>query len=131
MSLASESTDIRNFAHPLTQAKKGRYNCPNCGKPNLSIDRNSGKYQCWGCYDAKAIAKRCCEAQIARILTSPEREERRRQEESERLANSSSPQQREAESVNGSGVAPEITAKNLRIDHLEALASGLSKGGQR
>jgi hypothetical protein len=123
MSLPESTFNIRDFAHQLTQAKRGRYYiCPGCGKPKLSIDRNSGKYQCWNGYGTEAIA---------RILTSPEREERRRQEESERLANSSSPQQREAESVNGSGVAPEITAKNLRIDHLEALASGLSKGGQR
>ncbi|HEY9613858.1 DUF3854 domain-containing protein [Allocoleopsis sp.] len=128
MAFTSEPTfDIRNFAHQLTQAKKGRYNCPNCGKPKLSIDRHSGKYQCWGCYDTKAIAKRCCEAQIARILTSPEREERRRQEESVRLANSKSPQQREAEWVTGSRVAPEITAKNLRhIDHPPAIAQLLN-----
>jgi len=119
MAFTSEPTfDIRNFAHQLTQAKKGRYNCPNCGKPKLSIERNSGKYQCWGCYDTKAIAK---------ILTEPEREERRRQEESVRLANSKSPQQREAEWIKGSGVAPEITAKNIRhIDHPPAIAQFLN-----
>ena len=128
MAFSSEPTfDIRNFAHQLTQAKKGRYNCPNCGKPKLSIDRHSGKYQCWNCYDTKAIAKRCCEAQIAFILTAPEREERRRQEESVRLANSFSPQQREAEWITGSGVAPEITAKNIRhIDHAPAIAQLLN-----
>ena len=119
MSLAPESIfDIRDFAHQLTQAKKGRYNCPNCGKPKLSVDRVSGKYQCWNCYDAKAIAQ---------ILTSSEREERRRQEESERIANSKSPQQREAEWINDSGVAPEITAKNIRhIDHTPAIAQLLN-----
>jgi ribosomal protein L37AE/L43A len=119
MSLAPESIfDIRDFAHQLTQAKKGRYNCPNCGKPKLSVDRVSGKYQCWNCYDAKAIAQ---------ILTSSEREERRRQEESERIANSFSPQQREAEWINDSGVAQEITVKNLRhIDHAPAIAQLLN-----
>jgi uncharacterized Zn finger protein (UPF0148 family) len=114
-----ESTfDIRNFADQLTQAKKTRYICPNCGKPKLSVDRKLGKYQCWNCYDAKAIAQ---------ILTSSEREERQRQEESKRLANSKSPQQREAEWINSSGVAPEITAKNIRhIDHLSAIAQLLN-----
>ena len=110
--------DIRNFAHQFTQAKKGRYNCPNCGKPKLSIDRNLGKYQCWNCYDTKAIA---------RILTSSERESRHRQEESSRLANNKTPQEREAEWISDSGVAPEITAKNLRhIDHLPAIAQLLN-----
>jgi phage/plasmid-associated DNA primase len=128
MTFTSEPTfDIRNFAHQLTQAKKGRYNCPNCGKPKLSIDRHSGKYQCWNCYDTKAIAKRCCEAQIAKILTAPEREERQRHSEFLRLANSFSPQEREAEWINGSGVAPEITAKNIRhIDHAPAIAQLLN-----
>jgi len=113
-----ESTfDIRNFAAQLTQAKKGRYNCPNCGKPKLSVDRVSGKYQCWNCYDTKAIV---------RILTSNEREERRRHSEF-RLANSKTPQEREAEWINGSGVAPEITAKNIRhIDHAPAIAQLLN-----
>ena len=119
MSPTSESNfTILDFAHQLTQAKKGRYNCPNCGKPKLTIDRNSGKYQCWNCYDTKVIAK---------ILTSPEREERRRQEDSERIANSKTPQQREAEWITGSGVAPEITAKNIRhIEHAPAIAQLLN-----
>jgi len=110
--------DIRNFTHQFTQAKKGRFHCPNCGKPKLSIDRNLGKYQCWSCYDTKAIA---------RILTSSERESRHRQEESSRLANNKTPQEREAEWISDSGVAPEITAKNLRhIDHLPAIAQLLN-----
>ena len=43
--------DIRNFAGTLTPAKeKNKFICPNCGGHNLSIDPNTGKYQCWdGC----------------------------------------------------------------------------------
>jgi len=119
MAFTPESTfDIRNFAHQFTQAKKGRYICPNCGKPKLSVDRVSGKYQCWNCYDTK---------EIARILTSLEPEEKRRHSEFLQLANSKTPQEREAGWISGSGVAPEIVARNLRhIDHLPAIANLLN-----
>jgi hypothetical protein len=110
--------DIRNFAHQLTQGKKGKYICPNCGKPKLSIDRVSSKYNCWNCQDTKAIA---------RILTEPEREEKRRHSEFLRGAFLKTYQEREAEWIQGSGVAPEITANNIRhIDHLPALAQLLN-----
>jgi ribosomal protein L37AE/L43A len=110
--------DIRNFAHQLTQGKKGKYICPNCGKPKLSIDRVSSKYNCWNCQDTKAIA---------RILTEPEREEKRRHSEFLRGAFLKTYQEREAEWISDSGVAPEITAKNIRhIDHAPALAQLLN-----
>jgi len=110
--------DIRNFAHQFTQVKKGRFNCPNCGKPKLSIDRNLGKYQCWNCYDTKAIA---------RILTEPQRQEKRRRDECLRGADTKTYHEREAEWISDSGIAPEITAKNLRhIDHAPAIAQLLN-----
>ena len=46
-----ETFDIRNFLDNLTPAKeKNKYICPVCEGHNLSIDINTGEYQCWnGC----------------------------------------------------------------------------------
>jgi len=43
--------DIRNHINSLTPTKtKGKYICPVCNGNDLSIDDNTGKYQCWhGC----------------------------------------------------------------------------------
>jgi KaiC/GvpD/RAD55 family RecA-like ATPase len=43
--------DIRNFLDTLTPAKeKNKFICPACEGHNLSIDMNTGEYQCWnGC----------------------------------------------------------------------------------
>ena len=105
---AEETFDIRNFRQFLTQVKKGRYICPNCNEPKLDIAATSKKYKCWSCEDAKAIA---------RILTEPEREEKRRRKESERIANSKNPQERVDEWVKGSAVSESTT--NVNIKHIE------------
>jgi len=105
---AEETFDIRNFRQFLTQVKKGRYICPNCNEPKLDIAATSKKYKCWSCEDAKAIA---------RILTEPEREEKRRRKESERIANSKNPQERVDEWVKGSAVSESITKVNIK--HIE------------
>lgn len=99
--------NILNYVESLTQIKRGRYVCPNCNEPDLGI-ASSGKYQCFKCHDTKAIA---------RILTEPEREEQRRQKESERIANSKTPQERIDEWVNGSAVSQSITDANIK--HIE------------
>ncbi|MFM9160447.1 MAG: hypothetical protein ACKOPK_21670, partial [Dolichospermum sp.] len=46
-----QNFDIRNFADTLTPAKeKNKYICPKCGGHNLSIEPETGKYQCFnGC----------------------------------------------------------------------------------
>ncbi|MCT7953017.1 hypothetical protein NG798_24775 [Ancylothrix sp. C2] len=64
--------DIRNYicdleAHPK---KRTTYKCPNCEAFKLTINSGDSKYNCWGCEDTAAIA---------RILTEPERLERRRE----------------------------------------------------
>lgn len=113
----ARSFDIRNFTDCLTKTKRGRYICPNCNQPSLGIAR-SGKYQCWSCYDTKKIAS---------LLTEPEREEQRRRLKLERQTASKTQKERVAEWISGSGVASEITAKNLRhIDHLPAIAQLLN-----
>jgi ribosomal protein L37AE/L43A len=111
--------DIRNFTESLTQSKRGRYICPNCNESDLGIS-SSGKYQCFKCHDTKAIA---------RILTEPEREERRRREESERIANSKTQQEREAEWTEGSAVSQSITEANIKhIEDKSLIASLLGWG---
>ena len=48
--------DIRNFADKLTAAKeKNKFICPNCDGHNLSIDMNTGEYQCWNGCECKDI----------------------------------------------------------------------------
>lgn len=64
--------DIRNYiddleAHPK---KRNTYKCPNCDEFKLKISPSGSKYNCWGCEETAAIA---------RILTEPEREQRRRE----------------------------------------------------
>ena len=46
-----QTFDIRNFADTLTPAKeKNKFICPNCEGHNLSIEPETGKYQCFnGC----------------------------------------------------------------------------------
>jgi putative DNA primase/helicase len=46
-----QTFDIRNFADTLTPAKeKNKFICPKCGGHNLSIEPETGKYQCFnGC----------------------------------------------------------------------------------
>ena len=46
-----QSFDIRNFLDSLTPTKeKNKYICPVCEGHNLSIEPNTGEYQCWnGC----------------------------------------------------------------------------------
>ncbi|MEO0838444.1 MAG: DUF5906 domain-containing protein [Cyanobacteria bacterium J06643_5] len=46
-----ESFDIRNHIEKLTPTeKKDRYYCPVCGGHNLTINKDTGAYQCWnGC----------------------------------------------------------------------------------
>ncbi|MCT7953569.1 toprim domain-containing protein, partial [Ancylothrix sp. C2] len=64
--------DIRNYISELEahRKKKNKYKCPNCDTFKLTISPSESEYQCWGCGDTAAIA---------RILTEPERAERRRQ----------------------------------------------------
>jgi phage/plasmid-associated DNA primase/ssDNA-binding Zn-finger/Zn-ribbon topoisomerase 1 len=107
-SIASLKFDIRKFVDVLTQAKKNYWICPACNKPKLTIDKAKGKYQCWSCYDTE---------KIARILIEPQREEKRRREESERIVTSKSPRERIAEWVEESGVSESIAVANLR--HIE------------
>ncbi len=48
--------DIRNFTDTLTPAKeKNKYICPACEGHNLSIDMNTGEYQCWNGCECKDI----------------------------------------------------------------------------
>ncbi|MEY3256462.1 MAG: hypothetical protein RLZZ29_1597 [Cyanobacteriota bacterium] len=48
--------DIRNFLETLTPAKeKNKYICPTCEGHNLSIDMNTGEYQCWNGCECKDI----------------------------------------------------------------------------
>lgn len=44
------SSDIRNHG------RQGKYICPNCGKHQLSINKDGFKYDCYGCHDTSAIA---------------------------------------------------------------------------
>ncbi|MGB3206719.1 MAG: DUF3854 domain-containing protein [Crinalium sp.] len=102
---ATHTFDIRNFSSVLQPAKKGSYICPNCNEPKLTFS-NNGKYNCWHCNDTK---------QIARILTEPEREERRRQrEEANRLQATLTPDDRKQEWIEFSGIPESITSANLR-----------------
>jgi putative DNA primase/helicase len=48
--------DIRNFLDKLSPAKgNNRYICPNCQGENLTIDPNTGEYQCWNSCECKDI----------------------------------------------------------------------------
>lgn len=48
--------DIRNFTDKLTPAKgKNRYICPVCNGNNLTIEPNTGEYQCWNGCECKDI----------------------------------------------------------------------------
>lgn len=38
------------------KSRNGKYICPNCGEPKLSINKDGKKYTCYGCEDSKAIA---------------------------------------------------------------------------
>jgi phage/plasmid-associated DNA primase len=107
-SIAPLQFDIRKFVEVLVQTKKNYWICPACDKPKLTIDKMKGKYQCWNCYNTE---------EIARILTEPEREEKRRQQESQRIVTTKTPQERIDEWVKESGVSDSITAANLR--HIE------------
>jgi hypothetical protein len=78
--------NILNYVESLTPTKRGRYICPNCNEPDLGIS-SLGKYKCFKCHDTKAIA---------RILTEPQREEKRQRKESERIANTKPVQKRVA-----------------------------------
>jgi predicted P-loop ATPase len=52
----SESFDIRNFIDRLTPTKrKHRYYCPVCDGHNLTINPETGKYQCWNGCECKDI----------------------------------------------------------------------------
>jgi len=103
----NQKFDIRDFSESLTKAKKGFHECPNCNKPRLTIQSNSGKYNCWNCNDTKAIA---------RILTEPQREEKRRERERERsaIAPAKTQQERIDEWLIGSAVNEALISKNLR-----------------
>ena len=53
---AFASFDIRNFQDQLEPSKeKGKYICPVCGGHNLSIVRETGKYQCFNNCECKDI----------------------------------------------------------------------------
>ena len=54
---------IGEYTHLLDKpekGEKGKYNCPNCSEPKLSIQKSGPKkgiaYNCYGCGDTKAIA---------------------------------------------------------------------------
>ncbi len=54
---------IANYLHLLDRpekGEKGKYICPNCGEPKLSISQSGRKkgiaYDCHGCHDNKRIA---------------------------------------------------------------------------
>jgi predicted P-loop ATPase len=52
MSTQIKKFDIRDYRDSLTPAKKkGKFHCPVCGDPNLSIDNKTGGYTCYkgGC----------------------------------------------------------------------------------
>lgn len=51
-----ETFDIRNFLENLTPTKeKNRYICPVCEGHNLTIEPNTGEYQCWNGCECKDI----------------------------------------------------------------------------
>ncbi|NES64132.1 MAG: AAA family ATPase [Okeania sp. SIO2D1] len=54
--------------HCTPTKERNKYQCPCCGGNNLSINPQTGKYNCWDCGDTKGIAK-----EIYRIagLTKP------------------------------------------------------------
>ncbi len=48
--------DIRDYLEKLTSAKeKNRYICPVCEGNNLTIEPNTGEYQCWNGCECKDI----------------------------------------------------------------------------
>ncbi|NCS00531.1 MAG: P-loop ATPase, partial [Microcystis aeruginosa L311-01] len=54
---------IANYLHLLDKpekGEKGKYICPNCGEPKLSIKQSGPKkgiaYNCYGCHESKKIA---------------------------------------------------------------------------
>ena len=50
--------DIREYLdHLEPTGEKEKYYCPSCSGHNLSINRKSGKYNCWDCGDTKAVAR--------------------------------------------------------------------------
>lgn len=50
--------EIGNFTEYLTRAKeRGKYICPLCSEPDLSINTDGKKYQCYSCYQTGDIAK--------------------------------------------------------------------------
>jgi putative DNA primase/helicase len=52
----TSSFDIRNFSDRLEPAKENnKFICPNCQGHNLSIDPNTGEYQCWNGCECKDI----------------------------------------------------------------------------
>ena len=62
--IAKSDFDIRNYVHLLepNPDSKDKYICPNCGKNDLSIKRESSEYNCFsGCGDNKAIRRKCLE----------------------------------------------------------------------
>lgn len=71
--VSTQGFDIRNYLDELIphDRQANRYQCPNCGVLKLNVEPGSGKYQCWGCEDTKAIA---------RILTEPQRDRHRDRE---------------------------------------------------
>jgi putative DNA primase/helicase len=52
----SVNFDIKDFTDYLTKGKKGKYECPVCNEAKLSINRMTGKYNCYGCHDTQGIA---------------------------------------------------------------------------
>jgi hypothetical protein len=78
--LESQKFDIRDYIERLTPAKeKGKYVCPVCNDPNLSIDSKGGGYTCWkgGCSaaDIREAIRPWSEVQEK---LSAEREEKRK-----------------------------------------------------
>lgn len=51
--------DIRDYLDELKPSEKGKnkYYCPACDGHNLSIDLDTGKYNCWNCSDTKTIRR--------------------------------------------------------------------------
>jgi uncharacterized Zn finger protein (UPF0148 family) len=117
----NQKFDIREFSDSLKEGEpKGYYECPNCNEPKLTIQSNSGKYNCWNCHDTKAIA---------RILTEPQREEERQKREQERsaIAPAKTQQERIDEWLTGSAINEALISKNLRqIEDPQLIARLLS-----
>ena len=57
--IGEQGFDIRDYLDELEPSgeKKGKYICPVCGEHKITVNYDSGAYNCWGCGDTAGIRK--------------------------------------------------------------------------